>query len=463
MYIFGKTISGKLGGLTAAFFYMMAPYRAVDVYVRGALSEAFSFVWLPLILLAFLKLSRSNGLRSRYVLLSSVSVALLMLTHNLILLPFLIFLALFLMYLMLITKNKKIFAISCTISLLLAAGLSAFFWIPALFEKQYTIVDQILLVDLADYRNHFVYIQQLWNSLWGFGGSTAGLSDGISFKIGKLHLLLALIAFICSLTLIKFRRSLPQVGLTICFFTLFLVAVFMTTVQSQQLWQLVTPLAYLQFPWRFLAFTTLFSSILAGLFVYFVKIRALQILLLSIFIILLYVGNLKYFTPSKYRSWLNDQNATTDQVINWDVSKTSFEYAPRGAALYKGPLGTNLLRIDKDQIPKEKIQPLEGSGVIIQDLISSPSRLSFGLKTQENTQVRTNIFNFPNWRVNLDGQFVKINDDNALKLITFEAPPGNHEIKIHFEDTPLRRFANLLSLFSTVAVSLLFFKKWNKT
>src|SRR3989337_2467079 len=53
MYVLIKEVWGKLAGLTAALFYMVLPYRALDIYVRGALAEAFSFVWLPLILWSY--------------------------------------------------------------------------------------------------------------------------------------------------------------------------------------------------------------------------------------------------------------------------------------------------------------------------------------------------------------------------------------------------------------------------
>ena len=461
MYILGKNISGKIGGLVAAVFYMMAPYRAVDVYVRGALSESFSFVWLPLILYAFLKLSQCKSFNKYYVLLAAFSVAFLMITHNLVLLPFLIFLTLFILFLFMVTKNKKVFSSSCIISLLLAAGLSAFFWIPSLLEKKYTIVDQILLVDLADYRSHFVYVQQLWNSLWGFGGSTAGLGDGISFKIGKLHVVLATTAFVISLLIFKYRKRLPQVNLTLCFFGLLLLAAFMTTSYSQLIWQIFVPLAYLQFPWRFLIFTSLFSSILAGLFIFYIRIKSLQILAAIVLITTLIIPNIKLFTPDKYRSDLTDQEATSKEVINWDVSKTSFEYAPKGVDLYKGPLGTNLINIAKNEITQEKIQILKGDSVI-KNLRTNPSKVTFNSNSKSESVIQANIFNFPNWEVSVDGQSVNINDDNKLKLITFDVPQGSHKVEIAFKDTPVRSMANVVSIFSILVVLVLTLKKWNK-
>src|SRR3989338_8348388 len=177
MYLFARLFFGRIPSMVSAMFYMAVPYRALDIYVRGALAESFSFVWLPLILWSFYKLAVTN--KSIYLVLSSVFLALLMITHNLIFLPFILILPFYLLFLFLNSKDKKLITYHLSLITLLAAGLSAFFWLPALYEKKFTIVDDLLLLNLASYKIHFVYTQQLWNWTWGFGGSAAGLADGI--------------------------------------------------------------------------------------------------------------------------------------------------------------------------------------------------------------------------------------------------------------------------------------------
>ena len=60
MYIFAREFFGRLGGLVSATFYIWAPYHSVDIYVRGAMNEAWSLVWLPLILWASYRLIKSS-------------------------------------------------------------------------------------------------------------------------------------------------------------------------------------------------------------------------------------------------------------------------------------------------------------------------------------------------------------------------------------------------------------------
>src|SRR3989344_5248476 len=49
MYIFLSKVFSKKGAILGVLLYTYAPYRAVDIYVRGALSEAWAFIFFPLI------------------------------------------------------------------------------------------------------------------------------------------------------------------------------------------------------------------------------------------------------------------------------------------------------------------------------------------------------------------------------------------------------------------------------
>lgn len=464
MFLMVKDLWGRFPGLVSAIFYMLLPYRAIDIYIRGAMAEAFSFVWLPPVLWSFLKLTRTQ--KPLYLYLSAIFLALLMITHNLIFLPFMLILPLYLMFLISISQDKKLSIINCLLTIAFAFGLSAFFWIPSLLEKKFTIVDQLLLLNLASYNIHFVYPQQLWNWAWGFGGSAAGLADGLSFKIGKLHILASfasiVLATIYLLTKNKKTGSFNQnLAITSVFFLLFILSALMTTFYSKFIWDLIPPLAYLQFPWRFLIFTGLTSSVLAGALIFLLKVPTIKLLASFIIISLLIATNLKLFKPQTYREGLTDELATASEVINWQVSSSSFEYIPYGVELYKGPLGTNQVKIAKGDIPTNKVEIISGVGQI--DLVStSPSKVEFRLDAQSQTQIKTNTFNFPGWRVLINDNVIPIDDNNRLKLITFTAPKGTHHIKVEFKNTPVRTIANGISLLTITLLILLALRKWKK-
>ena len=109
----------------------------------------------------------------------------------------------------------------------------------------------------ADFKDHFVYLDQLWASPWGFGGSAPGRLDGMSFMLGKLHLVIIPLSL---LILFLTRKIYPfLIAYLILFISLFLTANF-----SSPLWNLWPGSAFIQYPWRFLLFATLASSFLAG-------------------------------------------------------------------------------------------------------------------------------------------------------------------------------------------------------
>lgn len=462
MYVLVKDLWGKYAGIIATLFYIVVPYRALDVYVRGALAESYAFVWLPLILWSLYRLTMTENVN--YAYLSAIFFALLMVTHNLIFLPFVLILTLFFIFLFINSSNRALLVKHLALLGTIGAALSAFFWIPALLEKQYTIVDSLLLVNLASYKIHFVYPQQLWNWQWGFGGSSGGLTDGISFKIGKLHILIAAFSVIVALSrkyfvLIKPKANRETDRLVIIFFTLFVLSAFMATFYSNVIWDVLPQLAYLQFPWRFLAFTALFSSILAGAFVYYLKLPVAKIIGGSFLIVLLLIPNLKLFQPQFYRTDLTDAKATSKEVINWDVSLSSFEYVPKGVELYRNDLGTNQINIAKSQIPTQLIEPINGNPQISLQK-TSPTQVQFQVYSPTTSRIKANIFNFPGWHLQIDGRKTPIEDNNALKLITFNVPKGQHSVKIEFGNTPVRLLGNYISLLGIVCLIIFAVKKW---
>ena len=114
MYILVKEFWGRYAGIVSAFFYILVPYRAIDVYIRGALAESFSFVWLPVILWSFYKLVKTN--KTIYIYLSAVFLALLMITHNLIFLPFMLILPFYLLFLIWKSNTKILSTAHCLLS-----------------------------------------------------------------------------------------------------------------------------------------------------------------------------------------------------------------------------------------------------------------------------------------------------------------------------------------------------------
>ena len=81
MYLLGKKYWGNLGGMIAALFYIYAPYRAVDVWVRGSLNEAYALALFPFIFLSLDNFLDDHQPRHLWWLVFFASA--LLITHNL--------------------------------------------------------------------------------------------------------------------------------------------------------------------------------------------------------------------------------------------------------------------------------------------------------------------------------------------------------------------------------------------
>lgn len=353
MYLLAKEFFGKLGGLISGLFYVYAPYHAVDIYVRGDVAEFWAYAFIPLMFLGFYKLFQSlnsdelkvdnSKLKThlsperenskiqfkikKYGMLGSTGFAGIILSHNLTALmvtPFLIIAGLLLI---IFSKKEQRMRNTLYVILYTALGLalSAFYWMPALLEMKYTnIMSQI--GGSANFRDHFVCVGQLWDSLWGFGGSIRGCIDGLSFKIGKLHILASIVVFAFILYAKKIR-SRHGVIISLSFLG-FVISGFFILEASKPIWEAIPTMAFFQYPWRFLLLVSFFSSLLAGsLVILFDKFKNRSYLTVFILLFFLLFFNIKLFNPQTILL-KTSQDYTSERAIKWVASKTSDEFLP---------------------------------------------------------------------------------------------------------------------------------------
>lgn len=250
MFFLGKEIwKNDLAALVSAILYVYAPYRAVDVWVRGALPEAFSFILFPLIILSVEK---------RNIAYFSLLTAILIITHNL---SFVMFLPLLVVWIIYRKWWKSI------IGLVIAALISSFYILPVVFESKFVDL-QSTITGYFDYRAHFVTFYQLFTSrVWGYGGSTWGADDGLSLSIGQIQWVLpTLLFFVFMYRYMKARNKkfiIYHLSFII-FYVMGLFYLFLAHNKSTFLWDLIPPMAYIQFPWRFLGLATFCFALSGG-------------------------------------------------------------------------------------------------------------------------------------------------------------------------------------------------------
>lgn len=448
MYLLSKEFFGKLGGLLSAVFYTYAPYHAVDVYVRGAFPEFWSMVFLPAIFWSLYKLKQSC--KWRFFIFSIIFTSSLILTHNLVAIMAAPFIFSWIIFLILTSKNKKKFSLAAFAVLISSFLATSYFWMPSFFEKQYTMIN-LLTTELANYSQHFACINQFWSSPWGYGGSIAGCADGLSFQIGKLHIILSILACILAFKLFIDRKT-RIAGIALFIFIAFLLfSIFMATSYAQFVWDRIDFLWYIQFPWRFLIFSSLFSSLLAGSLVLIPSPKILKYIL-TIFIVAGVIWlNGKHFAPSQLLFGVKDPDYVSQEKIRWDASIIAWEYVPKGIATKKSNIDTTIIDINKDEIARKSFQVISGDMIVTQtqDL---PQEKKYTVSSNKNSVLRINTYSFPGWKVYVDGKEVTYTDNNKLKLVTLNPLVGSHAIVAKFTDTKIRTWGNLISLVSILAL-----------
>ncbi|SRR6266568_1200581 len=459
MYLFSKEYVGRIGGVVAAIAYSYTPYHSVDVYVRGALPEFWSFVFVPALFWSFFQLAKKGNYFS--IVLSGVFVACLVLTHDLIAMMSSFFLGAFFIYLILQSKNKKVLFGKICLSVVLGLLFSAYFWLPAYHEKQYTMV-YLLTQQNADFHLYFVCIKQFLNSPWGYGGSIPGCSDGISFQVGQAQLLLMLVSLVFSAFFLWKKKKGYSIALL--FVILFLFSLFIQTKYSVFIWDKIQPFSYIQFPWRFLIFSDFTAAFLAAFIFSQLKREKIKIIIAALMLLLLILMNKDYFRPEKYLQNITDANYTAMSVLNWRTSSMSYEYTPKGIAIIQPNSGNAVINIKPQEISTKSFSIIRGKISVI-PMEDIPQQKVWYVTVSQSGILRLNTFSFPGWKTYIDDKEVSYSDTNKFRLITIAVPAGQHVVRATFTDTPIRIFANSLSLITLIGVigyGMLIKKRKNK-
>lgn len=439
MYFFAQKIFGKLGGVVASVFYMYAPYHAVDIYVRGDIAELWAYAFIPLAFYGFWKIEEDASWK--HVVIAALGFAGIILSHNLTALmvtPFLLVFAIFFTFL----SKRKLYTLRYSLyAFLLGIGLSAFYFLPVFGEMKYTnVLSQI--GGGADFHDHFVCLSQLWQSPWGYGGSVKGCVDGLSFMIGKLHILLSVL----SLFLLPFswKNNKKTGGIVIFSLVSFLIVCFLMLSQSVFIWNILKPMTFLQYPWRFLLLASFFTSILVGSIVAIISNfipKPLHLIVVAGIVIGVVILYAKFFVPQTYvvlpNSWYISKQTF------FDVSKISNEYMPKD---FKKPLSFN-------QVPKTILQVGKGSASLLVNRVQEKKIFVTLPKAQK---VLIHMAYFPAWKATVDGKGVSLFPTPEGMLLA--VPQGNHILNISYTETPLELLGDILSLTSAFILILVIIK-----
>jgi len=472
MFLLCRDFSSPAFSLLAGLAYMFAPYHLLDMFVRHAMGEHTAFIFIPLSAWGLAGMLRGKTATRLFV--GALSLAALILSHNIT--AMLGTGALVMWWIVLaISSSSKTDILWGGLLLLAGLGISAFFWIPVLAEKELVYAAESLTNGFYSYSNHFVSVRQLIEPRWGFGASRIGdPGDDMSFQVGIPHLLFVLAGCVAVVNIIAGKS--PRNPLIIYGVILFLASVYMMLPVGGSVYNLIPLLAYLQFPWRFLVISVFSSSLLVLSIEQWIGTNVVSRIAGAYMIAgvaaLLYIFYSQYIIPlshiyiedeARYTAVMAKDLPVIEGKINivqpfniWDLDY----FRSQGSS---GTERNEYLPKYVNLIPSRVAEGViwTGSGEAnIEVTESNAVRVSVTITSDRAGVLEFQHFYFPGWGVTVNGKSSKLEIHPEKGTMIVHVAEGVSDVVLNFGYTLLRQISAMISIASlSVLLAYTFFYK----
>lgn len=428
-----------LSALIAALAFLYAPYVLFNALYRANLAEQWALAFAPFALWRFLELTRKPNVWNWAF--AVVMFAAVMLSHNVTGFLFAPLLFGFILACIPSTRTRR----DSTISLgafFLALALSAFFWLPALVERDYVQIARVIVTPDFDYRFNFVAPQELFALLPR--ADTGRMNPTFPNTPGLAQIILGVSGIVTAAIFFRTRRALPLFFLAAAALMLTLVMLSL----SQPLWDNVTLLSFVQLPMRLRGLVALCLAPFTGIFLFLVasRWRVVATALITVLIVLSAM-------PMLYPRYARDvpTNPTLTDMFSYEkkagaFGTTSFaEYLPLWVQELpdKSPFEEAYVR---GIIPDRFVIP---EGVRVCGSEVHPTVQSVCVSAATPWQVVYRAFYFPGWRAYVNGKQTEITPTPRTGLISFRVAQGE-SVSVKYEGTLLEHVAEWISIASII-------------
>ncbi len=430
VFLIGRKLSfSRVASVGAAAAWLFAPYQALDIYVCGRFAESAAIAVAPIALLGLLTALQRPAVVT--AALGAIAVATLPLAHNAVaLLMFPVF-ALVVAVRSEVSDHRLKTAAAGGSVLAGGLGLSAFFWLPALLERDF-VKTGLLRTGLLNWTNYIISPFQLFWSPWGYGYAMRGPTNGISYSLGLGHIALAVAGLLIAMRAAKLSRRLDA----IVFAGASIAGALLATDLSWKIWEHVATLQYLVYPWRTLCLPALFMPLLA-----LYAFERLGPRLAYVAIVALVLLNIAHTQPKGVQTY-DEAYYSGDLIAQKGINTTTREeYEPR--TVYHRPSFDSVL-----------LKGVRSSPEVTQLAVSSDSQ-SFKVQSSEPALMQDTLFDYPGWTVLVDNREVATSPASDSGEITFSIPAGVHSVSIELHPTPIRRWSVYISLVTAALMALL--------
>lgn len=445
---------GREAGWVAFGAWALAPYLLLDLYVRSAFGEIAGLALLPWSFAALLAADAERPARG--LARGGFAFALLVLAHNIVAL--LAAPALGLVALAGRGRTRWVRLVA------LAAGLalSAWFWLPALVEKDLVFAEESLTRGQFAVENNLLAPAALlpWKAQLAFPAH-GGVPFG--FRLGAL-LWLAVALSPWAVRRLEGRARVAALAALAALALLLLLCL----ETSGALWRALPLVRFVQFPFRLFGPASLAALLLAAAAVAACPERW-RTAAGGAALLVAGLGATGVLDQARYG--LVDTRTLETRVYRRDEIGAALAADPRlvdpldfvkaaldSRVMYSGTSRDDYLprTVERKPAPLRDavavVPPAAGAPVAVLDEARRGTRLRATVEVSAPAPLVFHQFWFPGWRVRVDGAPREVRPEPAFGRIEVDLDPGDRSVEVTLGVTPLRRAANGSSLATLVAL-----------
>ncbi len=431
-----------LAGWFAAAAYVYSPYWLLDSVARGAYAEAAALAALPCAFYGMTRLAHYG--RRRDFALALLSFALFIPLHTIITLHGTAILALYCLFLVWRARERRVVGSRLLLAGGLALALTAFYWLPALLERDFIklglITQQLRHIDVEGHLRPLGAVLAL-----PLTADATQQNFAAPISLGWPQLIIAAAG-----TLLSWRRAQREMRpLLLCLWALLALLILLNTPASAPIWRALPLIGLTQFPWRTLGLASLVLALLSGLGACLLwrQLGDFRLRLVSLGAMLLLM--LLYAVP--WTSSLYQGEISLDDIR--DVQ--AFERASGQLALSSYseylPIHSDAAQLDSralaerfadgDVIPR--LSESASLAILEADWRGTAARLQL-----DSHQTQTLTFDWlfmPGWAAFIDGQPIPVYPSSRAGLVAVDVPAGQFELEIALAPTRVQTLAAALS------------------
>lgn len=438
MYFFTKEITkNKKIALISGIIYLFAPYRFTDMYIRNALAELTTFVFLPMVFQGLYGILKQKPKREYILIIGAVG---LILTHTIVTIYVAIISLVYIITQFKELKNRKV-RDKIILSLLFIILISSFFWAPLLEHKtntQYEVFKEGRMERTEVLKAFKLGFEQLFITF---------NNNIMIFEIGLLNIIVLILT---PIVIKKLKRKYINTDFY-RFYKFALILAIILIIMTLKIFPfeyLPSILKMIQFSFRLLEFTSFLFAFIVGVNIY-VLIRKIKYKDIFIIIAILTISSLAFLSHLQFSDNIDENKlwpavAVTNETGRVHRGCASFEYLPSKAFENRSYIETR----------EDKIIVLEGNATIENEQKNLTNLICDITNIQEETKIELPYIYYLGYRVIIEDGI------NQIQLNTYETDNGfvgvtipkaeKIKLNVNYEGTFTMKACNFISILGII-------------